>query len=284
MSTQLITRDSLPDLGKAQGHKFDHGHALVLSGGAGRTGAARLAARAALRVGAGLVTLGVPPTAQMEVAVQVTAIMLRRLRDANALRTVLDDSRLNALCIGPGLGLNAHAADLVRVVLQSRRACLLDADALTLIARDATLMQLLHSGCVLTPHGGEFKRLFDTLADGPGPDASLDAKRDATRKAAVQSGAVVLFKGAETVIALPDGTCARHSATGPRAAPWLATAGAGDVLAGIITGLLARGYAPFEAAKAGTWLHVSCALQFGPGLIAEDLPECLPAVLRDLER
>lgn len=283
MSTQMIVRSSLPDLGKGQGHKFDHGHALVLSGGPGRTGAARLAARAALRVGAGLVTLGVPPAAQMEVAIQVTAIMLRRLRDAEALRTMLEDARLNALCIGPGLGLNVHAAELVRVVLQSGRACVLDADALTLIARDPVLVQSLHTGCVLTPHGGEFARLFGDIANGLGPDAPLDTKVDAARKAAARAGAVVLLKGAETVIAHPDGTCVRHSATGPRAAPWLATAGAGDVLAGIITGLLARGYAPIEAAKAATWLHVSCALHFGPGLIAEDLPETLPAVMRDLQ-
>ncbi|ASM71893.1 bifunctional NAD(P)H-hydrate repair enzyme Nnr [Pseudosulfitobacter pseudonitzschiae] len=282
MSTHLITRDSLPDLGKAAGHKFDYGHALVLSGGPGRTGAARMAARAALRVGAGLVTLGVPPAAQMEVAAQVTAIMIKRIGDAQALGDMLQDNRLNALCAGPALGLDDRAADLVRVLLHSGRNCVLDADALTLIARDRALMQALHGGCVLTPHGGEFARLFPDIAETVQGDAPIAVKADATRKAAARSGAVVLLKGSETVVAHPGGVCTVHSATGDRAAPWLATAGAGDVLAGLITGLLARGLAPAEAAKAATWLHVSCALHFGPGLIAEDLPDCLPAVFRDL--
>ncbi len=282
MTIQTITRDSLPDLGKRLGHKYDSGHALVLSGGPGRTGAARMAARAALRVGAGLVTLGVSPAAQLEVAMQVTAIMLRRLGDSDALGALLEDGRLNALCAGPGLGLGDHAADLVRVVVLSGRACVLDADALTLISQDKALMGALHGGCVLTPHGGEFARLFPAVSDDLGPDPTTEAKAEATRAAAAESGAVVLFKGPETLIAQADGTCALHAATGDRAAPWMATAGAGDVLAGIITGLLARGFKPFEAAKAASWLHVSCALHFGPGLIAEDLPDSLPAVMRDL--
>ncbi|MCR8825687.1 NAD(P)H-hydrate dehydratase [Pseudosulfitobacter koreensis] len=282
MTIQTITRDSLPDLGKALGHKFDAGHALVLSGGPGRTGAARMAARGALRVGAGLVTLGVPPAAQLEVATQVTAIMLRRAGDGAGLRALLEDDRLNALCAGPGLGLDDDAAQKVRVVVQSGRACVLDGDALTLIARDNSLMDALHAGCVLTPHGGEFARLFPGIADDLGADPAVEAKAEATRAAAARSGAVVLFKGPETLIAHPDGRSALHAATGERAVPWMATAGAGDVLAGIITGLLARGFDPIEAAKAATWLHVSCALHFGPGLIAEDLPETLPAVLREL--
>lgn len=282
MTPQSITRDSLPALAKQAGHKFDHGHALVLCGGAGSTGAARMASRAALRVGAGLVTLGVPPAAQLEVATQVTAVMLRRLKAAADLTTLLEDSRLNVLCAGPALGLDSRAAGLVRGVLDSGRPCVLDADALTLLARDPMLLGQLHVRCVLTPHGGEFARLFPDLAAGLGDDPHLDEKISATRAAAARVGAVVLFKGVDTVIADPDGGCAVHSARGDRAAPWLATAGAGDVLAGIITGLLARGFAPTEAAGAATWLHVSCALSFGPGLMAEDLPDLLPAVLRDL--
>lgn len=282
MNPQSITRDSLPALAKRTGHKFDHGHALVLCGGPGRTGAARMAARAALRAGAGLVTLGVSPAAQLEVAMQVTAVMLRRLKDAAGLTTALEDSRLKAVCAGPALGLDSRAAALVRGVLDSGRPCVLDADALTLIARDPMLMEQLHDRCVLTPHGGEFARLFPDLAAGLGDDPQLDDKVSATRAAAARVGAVVLLKGVDTVIADPDGGCAVHSARGDRAAPWLATAGAGDVLAGIITGFLARGFAPTEAAKAATWLHVSCAISFGPGLIAEDLPDTLPAVLREL--
>ncbi|MBM2292904.1 NAD(P)H-hydrate dehydratase [Sulfitobacter pseudonitzschiae] len=282
MTPHTITREDLPDLAKRTGHKFDHGHVLVLSGGPGRTGAARLAARAALRVGAGLVTLGVSPSAQLEVSMQITAVMLHRLKGAGDLAALLEDKRLNALCAGPGLGLDRRAADLVHTVLDSGRACVLDADALTLLSRDPALRTRLHDRCVLTPHGGEFARLFPDIAAACGDNPAVGPKVTATRDAAARIGAVVLFKGVDTVIASPDGECAVHSAREERSAPWLATAGAGDVLAGIISGLLARGFGPAEAAKAATWLHVSCAINFGPGLIAEDLPDALPAVLRDL--
>ena len=269
----------MPDLTKPSGHKFDHGHALVLSGGAGRTGAARLAARAALRIGAGVVTLGVPPAAQFEVAAQITALMLTRVADAAALGAVLGDGRINALCLGPGLGLGAGA--LVDQVLggghlSAARRVVLDADALSLIAEDGARMEALNAHAVLTPHAGEFARLFPDLVSLP--------KVEATCQAAVRCGAVVLLKGVETVIAHPDGRCAIHAATGARAVPWLATAGAGDVLAGLITGLLARGFDPMPAAEAATWLHVECARVFGPGLIAEDLPDLLPQVLRAVAR
>jgi len=272
--------------GQNAGHKYAHGHALILSGGAGRTGAARMAARGALRIGAGLVTLGVPGSAQMEVAGHVTAVMLRRVDGAEALAMVLEDRRFNALCLGPGLGVE-RARELVPVALESgERAVVLDADALTAF-EDApeALFAMLHEGCVLTPHGGEFARLLPDIAEklaatpARGPAYS---KVDATREAAARCGAVVLFKGADTVIAAPDGQCSVNSASYGRAAPWLATAGAGDVLAGFITGLLARGFAPMRAAETGAWLHVECARSFGPGLIAEDLPEELPKVFRAL--
>lgn len=266
-------------------HKFSHGHALVLTGGSGRTGAARLTARSALRAGAGLVTLGVPGSAQMEVAAQITALMLRRLDDAAGLADVLKDKRLNALCLGPGLGLD-RARALVPEALKSGRKTVLDADALSAFADPPdALFDMLHPGCVLTPHGGEFARLFPDIAarlsETPikGPAYS---KVDATRAAAERAGCVVLFKGPDTVIAAPDGRCAINAAVYDRAAPWLATAGSGDVLAGIITGLLARGFDPFMAAESGAWLHVEAARAFGPGLIAEDLPEMLPQVFRDL--
>jgi len=267
------------------GHKYSHGHALVLTGGAGRTGAARLAARAALRIGAGLVTLGVPGAAQQEVACQITALMLRRIDDDADLAEMLEDSRLTALCLGPGLG-TARAQALVPAALRADHApgVVLDADALTAY-QDApdTLFAKLHAGCVLTPHMGEFARLFPDIAERlratptKGPAYS---RLDATREAATRAGCVVLLKGPDTVIAAPDGACSINAAAYARAAPDLATAGSGDVLAGFITGLMARGLAPMRAAEAAAHLHVDCALSFGPGLIAEDLPEELPKVMR----
>ncbi len=269
-----------------QTNKYTHGHALILTGGSGRTGSARLAARGALRIGAGLVTLGVPPNAQQEVACQITALMMERVGDAKALEVVLQDERLNGLCLGPGMG-HERARQLVPVALATKRATVLDADALSAFADNPReLFELLHEHVVLTPHGGEFARLFpdiaDTLAETPtkGPAYS---KVDATRAAAARAGCTVLFKGPDTVIASPDGVCAVNAAVYDRAAPWLATAGSGDVLAGFITGLLARGLSSQHAAEAAAWLHVECARTFGAGLIAEDLPEMLPQVLKSLE-
>ncbi|WP_345739143.1 NAD(P)H-hydrate dehydratase [Thalassorhabdomicrobium marinisediminis] len=279
---KTLDRDDIlaAGLGKHSGHKYDYGHALVLSGGAGRSGAARLAARAALRLGAGAVTLGVPPSAQLEVATQVTAVMLQRVADAAALSDVLRDDRLNALCLGPGFGLSDREEALVEAALASGRSCVLDADALTLLARSDALFGKLHDACVLTPHGGEFARLFPDLAQAL--DRSTCDKTDATRAAAKRAGCTVLLKGPQTVIANATDACAINDSTGARAAPWLATAGAGDVLSGVITGLLARGQPPFDAAGRGAWLHSESARTFGPGLIAEDLPEWLPSVFRTL--
>lgn len=273
-------------LGKQGRHKFSHGHALVLSGGHGKTGAARLAARGALRVGAGLVTLGSPRSAMLENAAQLTAIMLHQIDGAHGVSELLEDQRFNALCLGPGLGRGMDTQAVVVAALRARRATVLDADALTRFERDPqVLFDMLHANCVLTPHGGEFARLFPDLAQrlaDPAQTGPAYSKLDATREAAARAGCVVLFKGADTVIADPFGRCCVNSAHYDRAAPWLATAGSGDVLAGLITGLLARGLPPLQAAEVGSWLHVECARQFGPGLIAEDLPEQLPLVLRNL--
>ncbi len=281
-------------------HKYSHGHALILSGGAGKGGAGRLAARGALRIGAGLVTLGCPPGAPQENAAQLTAVMLKSLGSDEDLALLLQgDARINALCLGPGLGTGARERQMVAAALAAStsdkaargpgsgpgRGLVLDADALTLIAGDAALFGALHAGCVLTPHAGEFARLFPDLAEklaAPATKGPAYSKVDATREAAKRAGCTVLFKGPDTVIASPDGTCAINSAHYDRAAPWLATAGSGDVLAGFITGLLARGFNPQQAAETAAWLHVECALKFGPGLIAEDLPEMLPQVFRDL--
>lgn len=275
---------------KRAGHKYDHGHAVVLSGPMGRSGAGRMAARAALRIGAGLVTVAAPGSAMMECAAQLTAIMLRRCDGAAELSDLLADARLNAVCMGPGLGVGQGTADLVEAALAASgdtgRAGVLDADALTAF-QDAPgrLFEMASAAgrVVMTPHFGEFHRLFPDLAERllavpeSGPAYS---RLDAVRTAAARAGSVVLLKGADTVIAAPDGRAAVHAAAYARSAPWLATAGAGDVLAGLVTGLLARGQAPFEAAKAAAWLHVEAARKFGPGLVAEDLPDALPAVLR----
>lgn len=273
------------EIDKHSAHKFSHGHALILTGGSGKTGAARLSARGALRIGAGLVTLGVPPSAQMEVAAQITALMLTRVPDAAGLAELLEDARINALCLGPGLGLE-RARDLVPVALASGRPTVLDADALSAYAEDPqVLCEMLHERCVLTPHGGEFSRLFPDIAvklAAPATEGPAYSKVDATREAAKRAGCTVLFKGADTVIADPSGQCSVNAAVYSRTAPWLATAGAGDVLAGFITGLLARGFTPHQAAATAAYLHVEAALEFGPGLIAEDLPEILPKVLRKL--
>jgi ADP-dependent NAD(P)H-hydrate dehydratase / NAD(P)H-hydrate epimerase len=274
---------------RARGHKFAYGHALILSGGIASGGAARLAARGALRVGAGVVTLGCPPAAMMANAAQLNAVMLRPVRDAAALEAVLADRRINALCLGPGMGIGGREAEVLRIALQRRGESIptvLDADALTMLASDAELFGLLHGGCILTPHAGEFARLFPDIAARlvePTAQGPAYSKVDATRDAAKRAGCVVLFKGPDTVIAAPDGRCSINAALYERAAPWLATAGSGDVLAGFVTGLLAQGVAPMEAAETGAWLHVECARSFGPGLIAEDLPEELPKVFRSLE-
>jgi ADP-dependent NAD(P)H-hydrate dehydratase / NAD(P)H-hydrate epimerase len=261
------------------GHKYTRGHVVVVSGPAHATGAARLGARGALRVGAGLVTVASPPDAIATNAAHLTAIMLAPFDGARGLADILSDERRNAILIGPGAGVSLATRLLVQVALEFDAACVLDADALTSFTIDqdddaepmAThLFTLIAENpqrrIVMTPHEGEFKRLFGEL---PG------SKLDRAREAAKISGAVVVLKGADTVIAAPDG----RAAINDNAPPWLATAGSGDVLAGMITGLLAQGMSAFDAACAAVWLHGECARLFGVGLIAEDLPEMLPQVL-----
>ncbi|WP_298836439.1 NAD(P)H-hydrate dehydratase [uncultured Roseobacter sp.] len=268
-------------------HKYDFGHVIVFAGGVGRGGAGRLAARAALRAGAGLVTLVCPKAALQENAMRLDAVMLRSLDDPAMLGDVADD-RVSGFCLGPGMGVGARTRDTVLAVLERqagerdrRRPCVvLDADALTSFADDPdTLFQAVHARTILTPHEGEFARLFPDLAMAARQGLS---KADAARVAAARAGCVVLLKGADTVIAAPEGGACLHAAFYERAVPWLATAGAGDVLAGLIAGLASAPVAPdlIVAAEVATWLHTEAARAFGPGLIAEDLPEALPGVLQ----
>jgi ADP-dependent NAD(P)H-hydrate dehydratase / NAD(P)H-hydrate epimerase len=260
------------------GHKYGRGHAVVVSGGASHTGAARLAAMAALRAGAGLVTIASPRDALAINATSELAVMVRPVDDAPEFEMMLADRRFNAVAIGPGAGVGAATREMVLAVLGGERAAVIDADGLTSFAqdgvRDALFAALATNGrAVLTPHAGEFHRLFgDTLgaSDRPGGEAKTDLARVAARR----SGAVVVFKGADTVIAAPDGRAAINA----NAPPWLATAGTGDVLAGLITGLLAQGMPPFEAACAGVWIHGEAADAAGPGMISEDLAPLVPQV------
>ncbi|WP_430463894.1 NAD(P)H-hydrate dehydratase [Tabrizicola sp.] len=282
-------RPHLAMLAKRSAHKYSHGHALIVSGDHGRSGAARLAARGALRIGAGVVTVASPPDAMAENAARLDAIMLREVSGAEDLAKVMADKRINALCLGPGIGTGGREAGVLEAALANGgvepHPTVLDADALTILSQRPDLFAALHEACVLTPHAGEFARLFPDVAaklHAPATKGPAYSKVDATREAAARAGCVVLFKGPDTVIADPSGRAAINAAVYDRAAPWLATAGSGDVLAGFITGLLARGFAPFDAACTGAWLHVECARSFGPGLIAEDLPEELPKVFRAL--
>ena len=234
------------------------------------TGAARLAARAAARMGAGLVTVAAPAAVWPVYAASLTGIIVQPLADAAAFAALLGDPRRNAIVIGPGAGTGAATRDAVLAALGTHRAVVLDADALTLFAaqRD-TLFAAIAGPAVLTPHEGEFARLF-----GERPGDKLARARDA----AAQSRAVVLLKGADTVIAAPDGGAVVNA----NAPPELGTAGSGDVLSGMIAGLLAQGLDPFRAAAAAAWVHGEAAREFGPGLVAEDVIEMLPRVLRRL--
>ncbi len=264
---------------RLDGHKYSRGHAVVVSGGMSFTGAARLAARGALRAGAGLATIASPRDALAVHAASNTAVMVREVDGAAALTGFLSDKRLNAVVIGPGCGVGSATCELVLAALAGERAVVLDADALTSFADRAdilfeTIRRRGVAATVLTPHAGEIARLFKGLM----VTVQVSQKLEFSRASASQSGAVVVFKGPDTVIAAPDG----RAAINDNAPPWLATAGSGDVLAGMIGGLLAQGMPAFDAAAAGVWMHGEAANAVGPGLISEDVPEALPAVLRNL--
>lgn len=273
-----LWRGAFP-LPRVEGHKYSRGHAVVVSGGISTTGAARLAARGALRAGAGLSTIASPREALAVNAAASLAVMVRPVDGPIELGEFLADRRRNAVVLGPGGGVGPAMREQVRAALASDAAVVLDADALTSFADEpAALFTAIGRRAgprtILTPHAGEFDRLFNRLKGL----SNVKSKLEQARVAAGESGAIVLFKGPDTVVAAPDG----RAAIAGNAPPYLATAGSGDVLAGMIAGLMAQGMPAFEAANAGVWLHGEAAREFGPGLIAEDLPEALPAVYRRL--
>lgn len=260
----------------AESHKHKHGHVLCVSGPMRTTGAGRLAARGALRVGAGLVSIAAPASALMVHAVHLTAIMLEKADSGADLTVLAEDIRKSVILVGPGLGLNERAKEMVAAALSAKAALVLDADALTLFkdAPDVLFRAIkAHTApVILTPHAGEFSRIFGGLKDG--------SKIDAARAAAQISGAVVAYKGADTVIASPHSANGGVCVVNTRASAHLATAGSGDVLAGIIAGFLAQGMEPQNAACAGVWLHGAAGQHLGPGLIAGDIPGALPQLLK----
>ena len=254
---------------KGSGHKYSRGHAVVVGGPASATGAARLAARAALRAGAGLVTVASPRDAVPIYASQLTAVMVAAVEDDVEFEKILADERKNAFLLGPGGGIDDTTRRRVLAVLAQGKACVLDADAITVFKTHKNqLFEAIDSECMLTPHEGEFRRLFGIEGD----------RLSRARAAAEESGSVVMLKGGDTVVASPDG----RAVINDNAPPYLATAGSGDVLAGLAVGLMAQGMPGFEAGCVAAWLHGAAAARVGSGLIAEDLSEALPAVLSEL--
>lgn len=271
-----LWRAALPRL-ESDTHKYKRGHALVLSGEMHRTGAARLAARAALRAGAGAVTLASPRNALAVNAAHLTAIMLTPCDTPDELGALLEDPRISAIALGPGYGVGEATRAMVKAAARAGRGLVLDADALTSFAGEAFTLGMIATAaraCVLTPHEGEMRKLFESA------EGVLDApsRWRAALRAAEITRAVVVWKGGDTIVASPDGRAAILAETTPH----LATAGSGDVLTGIVTGLIAQNMPAFEAACAATWLHAQAGIACGPGLIAEDLSEALPGVLRGL--
>lgn len=255
-------------------HKYNRGYAFIY-GGYPITGAARLAALAAARVGAGITAIAVPEIAFHVYASQLLSIMVKPYGDDTGVDQLIADPRINAYLIGPGAGLNQQTQTNTLRMLQTGKPVVIDADALTIFAGEAeSLSRAITSTCVLTPHAGEFARLTGTEVASP-----LSLRISQAQQAAQTFNATLLLKGAISIIAAPDGRVLLND----NAPPTLATAGAGDVLAGLITGLLAQGLPAFEATAAASWMHGRAAATFGPGLIADDLPAMIPSVLQALE-
>jgi ADP-dependent NAD(P)H-hydrate dehydratase / NAD(P)H-hydrate epimerase len=255
---------------QADSHKYSRGTALI-RGGPVMTGATRLAARAAQRIGAGLVTLASPAAAVPVYAEALESVIIRPSDTAQEWQALIDNGNHSALLIGPGLGFGYVQREEVLSAIGAKRPTVIDADGLTNFAdRPEFLFKALHPECILTPHEGEFTRLFG--------EETEDDKLSRARAAAKRAGCVVLLKGAETIIASQSGDAVINR----NAPPWLATAGAGDVLAGMILGLVAQKMPVFEAAAAAAWMHGRIASKHGIGLIAEDLVAGIPAVLTEI--
>lgn len=255
---------------KEEQHKYDRGHVVVSGGGVECTGAACLAAIAALRVGSGLVTVASPADALIIYATKLTSVMAKPFADINEFKELIADQRKNVIVLGPGNGVGDSTVAKVEVALSMGKQCVIDADAITSFAgKSEGLFRLIKSPVVLTPHEGEFKAVFDCKG----------SREERAIEAAKQSGAVVVLKGHETAIATPDGRIVINN----NAPPSLSTAGSGDVLSGIIAGLMAQGMEAFLAACCGVWLHGQAAERLGIGMISEDLPNMLPKAMQEIE-
>ena len=263
--------DHLPRL-KPDSHKYSRGMGVIVSGPLAQTGAARLAARACLKSGAGLVKIACPASATFVLAGHETEVMIVPITEARQFDQLVNDSRLGALCIGPGLGQGDWPHQILEAALGRTCPIVIDADAIRLLAMAAPLRAKLSLQHILTPHEGEFEALM------PGLLADSENRLEAARHGAKVLGAIMVLKGPDTIIAHPDG----HAIINQSGTPWLATAGSGDVLAGAITGLLAQGMEPFEAAAAGVFLHGKAAEGAGPYLIASDLILNLPRGLQGI--
>ncbi len=252
-----------------EGNKYTRGHAIILGGPMECSGAARIAAKNTLRIGAGLVSISCDSASLPIYAAACEAVMVKPIASIEDFVELIGDDRVTCVLLGPGAGVNAHTKACVEAALLARKPCVLDADALSVFERTPHLLfELIESPCILTPHEGEFARLFGAVHD----------RAAQALEAAQRSGAVVVLKGFETIIAEPDGRLALNQ----NATPYLATAGSGDALAGLCTGLLAQGMPAFEAACAGVWIHAEVARNFGAGLIAEDIEQGVAGVLKTL--
>lgn len=255
---------------KQEGNKYDRGHSVIMGGGIASTGAAKLAAHAALRSGAGLVSVACDMQSLPIYGASFQAVMTKLTANAEEFSTLINNERVTSVLVGCGCGVSEKTKAFALSALSLKKPTLLDADALTVFKKNPKeLFSAINSPCILTPHEGEFSRIFSDLSD----DSDRVAK---TQKAAKLSGAMVILKGFNTIIAAPDGRVAVNN----NSTPYLATAGSGDVLAGICAGLLAQSMPAFEAACASVWLHSEAARNFGAGLISEDIAELLPKYLQ----
>lgn len=255
-----------------EGNKYDRGHAIIRGGEWHSTGAAKLAAYAALRVGAGLVSVACDARSLPIYAAMFQEVMTKLTETSDDFAKLINDPRVSAMLLGPGAGVTDYTKSCVIEALATRKPTVLDADALTVFSESPEqLFEAAHASCILTPHEGEFARLFGKKTNNK---TALSRALDAARI----SGTIIILKGSNTIIASPD---ERHIIN-TNAPAFLATAGSGDVLAGICTGLLAQTMPPFEAACAAVWLHGEAAHRFGAGLIAGDIADQLPAILQNL--